>query len=278
MLTVIVLLTATGTAIALLRQGNGNSDAGGSAGLSAAAAVRAQAARWISREISRNAVVGCDAVMCSALSNAGVPPSVVQELGPTAPDPLGVNVIVATEVLRSQFGTRLASEYAPQVLATFGHGAQRVDIRLVAPYGAAAYMTASRQALATRKQVGTELLGNSQIIMPSAARGYLAAGSVDPRILDMLPVLARLHPIRVLGFYNDAPGADPAVPLSAVRLAGAVPQAGISATAYLHWLLSFLEQQRPPYRPASISTISVDGQVAVAVRFDWPDPIGLPNQ
>jgi hypothetical protein len=285
-LTALLLLTATGTTFALLRQGSGQGSstspgAGGGqtpAQLSAAAAVRAQAAGWVAREISRSDIIGCDPMMCAALSKAHVPSSDVQQIASTAQDPLGVNVIVATSVLRSEFGSRLATEYAPVVLGSFGHGSQQVQVRYVAPLGAAAYQAKAVQDLAERKRAGAELLGASNISMPDAAKGVLAAGDVDPRLLTMLPVLASQHPIRILSFYNKAPHASPGVPMTAVRLAGTDPQAGLAAQAYQTWLLSFFHGQNSTFRPASVSTTTVDGQIVIDVRFAWPSPLGLLNQ
>ena len=53
--------------------------------------------------------------------------------------PEGSLLVVATPVIRNQFGTRLASVYAPLVIASFGSGAERVDVRYVAPGGTAAF-------------------------------------------------------------------------------------------------------------------------------------------
>ncbi|MGN6680131.1 MAG: hypothetical protein ACTHKL_20410, partial [Streptosporangiaceae bacterium] len=65
-LTILLLLTATGTTVALLGQGSGSPKArvGGGKVLAGAAAARVRAATWVSREVSRSAIVGCDAVMC----------------------------------------------------------------------------------------------------------------------------------------------------------------------------------------------------------------------
>ncbi len=64
--------------------------------------------------------------------------------GTSASDPLGSDLVVATPALRSQFGARLASVYAPVVIASFGSGAARIDIRAVAADGTAAYDSAAR--------------------------------------------------------------------------------------------------------------------------------------
>ena len=98
--------------------------------LQVAAADRQQAAVWIAREVASNIVVACDLEMCNELQKSGFPAARLMQLQPSAPDPLGAQLVVATPVIRNQFGTRLASVYAPLVIASFGSGAERVDVRL----------------------------------------------------------------------------------------------------------------------------------------------------
>ncbi len=95
--------------------------------LQTAAANRSQAADWIAQQTLPSVLIGCDPLMCQALEAANVSASRLSMVQPSAPDPLGVEVIVATPALRSQFGPRLATVYAPQVLASFGarHPADR---------------------------------------------------------------------------------------------------------------------------------------------------------
>ena len=59
-------------------------------------------------------------------------------LGPGAGDPLGSDVVLGTAAVRGLFGSRLAAVYAPEVLAGFGTGPARIDVRIVAPDGSAA--------------------------------------------------------------------------------------------------------------------------------------------
>jgi len=275
-LTVLVLATAAGTAVALVRHPGGAGTSGKvSAALSGAAAARAKAARWISREVSRSAMIGCDAVMCTALSKAGVPPADLVVIKPTAADPLGSDLVVATPAVQSQFGSRLSTEYAPTVLASFGSGQDRVAVLVIAPDGAAAYQLALSRDLAARELMGTQLIGNKQIALPPGAQTELAAGEVDPRLLITLPALAQRHAVRVLGFYDRAPGASSGVPLSGVLLSGIDPQSGLSAHAYIRWLLSFLHSQRSLYRAAAVATTTRHGHAVISVRFARPNPIGL---
>jgi len=289
-----VLLTAVGTTVALLGQratheqssrgGSGNTAAGGGSGsalsargtaLARATTSRAATAKWVAREVSRSSIIGCDTVMCGALVKAGVPSADLLVIRPDRQDPLGADVIVATPVLRSQFGARLSSTYAPAVLASFGSGGSRIDVRVIAAYGAGAYQLALNRDLAARELLGTQIVGNSRIALPADAQTELAAGQVDPRLLITLPALAQQHAIRVVAFYDRAPGASSGVPLSGVALAGSDPRAGLPSRSYLHWLVNFLRSQRSVFRAAHITTALQRGRAVVFVRFPRPNPIGL---
>ena len=279
-LTVLLLLTAAGTTVALLGQRSGGgkpAGGGGAAALAGAALARADAARWVSREVSRSSIVGCDSVMCALLVKAGVPSSDLMLVRPATQDPLGTDVLVATPDLQSQFGPRLSTEYAPAVLASFGTGSARVDVRVIASEGGAAYQLALTRDIAARELQGTQLVGNKRIALPPSAETELAAGQVDPRLLITLPALAQQHPIRVLAFYNRAPGASSGVPLSGVKLAGADQKAGLPPHAYLRWLITFLHSQRSLYRAASVTTVWHHGRAVVLIKFALPNPIGLLN-
>jgi len=290
-----VASTAVGTAFALVRHGapadssieqnaaahhstrDSRASHKGFPGFSSGAIVSAQAARWVAREISKSAIIACDTVMCTRLYNQGIAESNLLVLGSTAPSPLGADVVIGTRVLRSQFGPGLASEYAPTVIASFGSGKSRVDVRVIAPYGAAAYQLALSHDLAARQRYGGELLRDSRISVSASARPELIAGLVDPRLLMMLPVLASEHPIRILGFFDRGPRSAQGVPLGGAELAGYHAAAGVSAGGYLRWLLVFLRGQRAPYWPTSVTTTRVGGHEIVRVRFSRPSPIGLLN-
>jgi len=292
----VVVTTVAGTAFALLRLAPTPNSAGehgtaaqhstrggragpdnGLPGLSSAAIARAQAARWIAKEISKSAIIACDEVMCSGLLNEGIAASNLLVLSPTAPSPLGADVVIGTHALRHQFGQRLAGEYAPTVIASFGAGRSRVEVRVVAADGAAAYELALNRDLAARQRYGGVLLRNSRISVSASAKPDLIAGLVDPRLLMMLPVLANQHPIRIMGFYDRAPRTAQGVPLGGAELAGSDAAAGLPAGGYLRWLLAFLRGQRAPYWPTSVTTALVDGHRIVRVRFSRPSPIGFLN-
>ncbi len=292
----LVLITAAGTALALVRHSpaTGNARAanpgtqggqapgahGGAkviAGLSKAGIIRSHAARWISHEVSRNVIVACDAVMCAQLFNDGLPASNLLVLSPSAPDPLGADIVVGTPALRSQFGSRLALVYAPSVLASFGAGKSRVDVRVVAAQGAANYEQQLSRDVTARQHDGSLLLRNNQVTVAPAGQPELIAGLVDDRLLAMLPVLATQHPVQILAFYDRPPGSDQGVPLSGVELSGTDAASGLAGSAYRHWLLSFLRSQRAPYLASSITTGRAHGHDVIFVRFARPSPIGLLN-
>ena len=79
-------------------------------------------------------------------------------LGPSTATPLGSQVVVATAAIRNQFGSRLTSVYAPAVLASFGSGKARIDVRVIAPTGLPHTCPQFRADQQQRKSNGTALL------------------------------------------------------------------------------------------------------------------------
>jgi hypothetical protein len=197
--------------------------------------------------------------MCSVLVSSGVAPGRLLPVGIGTPDPLGSDIVVATQVLRNQFGVLLTSVYAPGVIASFGSGASQIDIRVIAPDGAAAYESALASDRSARISAGVQLLGNSHVIMPPAAQVVLRAGQADARLLVMLVALAVQQPVRVVSFGDPSPGAD--TPLRSVEI---VP-------ASVSRVLVFLKAQREPFLPASVtSSVSM-----VSFEYAAPGPLGL---
>jgi len=178
-------------------------------------------------------------------------------------------------VLRSQFGSRLSSVYAPVTLATFGTGSAEVDIRVVAPDGGAAYTSQFRADLNDRKTVGAQLLHNARVVAAPAARRQLASGMVDSRLLATIATMADfVHPVQIVTFSGAAPGAAPGIPL---RTAVLFPASGSPGrAAVLSELRGFLHAQQPPYLPASTQIVPVAaGQSALRIQFAAPSPLGL---
>jgi hypothetical protein len=255
------------------------------------AAVRGQVAVWVARQVSRDAITACDPAMCAALQADGIAPGSLLVLRPSSGDPLGSDVVIATPAVRSQFGRRLASVYAPVVIASFGAGALRIDVRAMAPDGAAAYRAALAADLAARRGAGQQLLRNPRVSVSAAARSDLARGRVDARLLLMLAAVASAEPVRVAAFTDSGPGAAAGVPLRAVELTGpaqahAASAPGPGATAgngsgtapgaALRKVLAFARAQRPPYRPARAGIVrGPGGAPLLSVEFGAPSPAGL---
>jgi hypothetical protein len=238
--------------------------------LEAAAAARAGAASWVARQVSGDAIVSCDPAMCAALQASGVPPARLLLLQPQTADPLGSDVVVATQAVRDQFGARLGSAYAPLVIASFGAGSAQIEVRTVAPDGAAAFEVQLADDRRARIVAGDELLRNTRIHASAAASAVLAAGQADPRLLVTLAALAAERPVVLVSFGDSSPGAaSQAVPLRSAEIR-AIASAGLPA------MLAFLAAQQVPYKPAQVSEIHGPGRQSVlSVVFDAPSPVGL---
>jgi hypothetical protein len=278
---VLVVFAAGGLTAALLRgtrpgtaAGGGHAASGtpGLAQVQAAAAARQQAATWVTAQVGHSAVVSCDPAMCAALEARGFPAGDLLTLGSAASDPLGSAVIVATAAVRSEFGGRLTSVYAPTVIASFGSGSARIDIRAYAAGGAAAYLTALRADQAVRQNLGRVLLHNSRISAAPAARAQLAAGQVDTRLLSILATLTHQDPVSIVAFGDSGPGAGPGVPLRAVELA--TPPG--ATRGYLSSVLALLRAQQAPYLPNGTTLARLANGLQIArIEFAAPSPLGL---
>ncbi len=215
---------------------------------------RNKAIAWILQQVDRAALVSCDPQVCRALVRAGFPSGNVSQLGPASNDPLGSALVVVTTPVRAQYRSRLASVYAPAIIASFGSGANRIDIRLVYPGGAAGYDAVRQTDLRHRKAVGAELLANSHIKASAAARAQLLSGDVDPRLPELLAYMADRHPVRITDFVDQSPGGGPASLLRSVDLATVVSAAQMTRAAYVGWMYALIGQQQAEYRPASWQT------------------------
>ena len=267
----VAMALGAGVTLALTQRESGNSQVSphASNAMQVAAKDRQQAAGWIAREVASNIVVACDLEMCNQLLKSGFPAARLMELQPTSPDPLGAQLVAATPVIRNQFGARLASVYAPLVIASFGSGADRVDVRYVAPDGSKAFEGELATDRKNRIAAGEQLLANNHVQASADARQALLAGRVDPRLLVTLGTLAGLMPIQLVAFDDPSPGASSDVPLRGAEL-GAAASTGLPA------MVKFLSAQQDLYAPAVARlTRLANGQRVVTVRYDAPGPMGL---
>jgi tetratricopeptide (TPR) repeat protein len=262
-------LTIAGIGAALARPAG---PAGGNANpVATAATARTDAAAWVASQVSSAAVVACDPAMCADLRQRGVPAGDLLALGPNGPaDPLASNVVVATAAVRDEFGARLASVYAPLILARFGTGSAAIQVRVVAPDGAPAYLRAARADLAARRGIGAEMAHNGHLVVSGRARAELTAGLVDSRLLATLATLADMETLRVLEFGDAGPGASAAVPMRSAEITAANPAV---AASWLRAALRFLAAQQPPFQPSAVRQLSAGH--ALLVQYSTPSPLGL---
>jgi len=225
---------------------------------SPAAAAQAQAAAWIAGQVSGSAIVACDPGMCAALQERGVAAGRLMPLRPAAASPPGASVLVTSPSVSGQ----LAARYAPALIASFGSGGHRVEVRAVEPGGTSAYRAALRADLAARRAAGSQLIRNSHIRFTGPGAARLRAGAVDARLLATLAALASQYSFRVTAFGDAAPGAPVLFRQAAI--------AGIGHDAPA--ALAMVRAQEPPYLPARAA---VAGQAGLSIEFAAPSPLGL---
>jgi hypothetical protein len=166
--------------------------------------------------------------------------------------------------------------YAPVVIASFGSGSTRIEIRVIAPDGAAAYRTGFAADVLARKASAVALLRNRRFTVSVAARRELLAGQVDSRLLSAIAFLVHQGPVDIVDFASFAPGAGPGVPLRFADLAETGPAVRPGGAGYVRSLLAVLRSDTSLYRPASVATVHLPGEQAVLrIGFDAPSPLGL---
>jgi hypothetical protein len=226
------------------------------------------------QQVSRSAVVACDSQVCNDLSSKGFPPASLLTLGPQSNDPLGSALVVATADIRNQYGTRLASVYAPAIIASFGSGNARIDIRLVYPGGTTSYDQVRGADARARRAHDALLLANSRLSFSAAAQGQLLSGDIDPRLPQLLVIMAHYHALKIVAFTDPSPGGGPASLLRSVDLATADAAAHLTPARYLHWMLKFLNAQRSQYHPAwNRAGTLPGGQAVLDVGYGAPSPL-----
>ena len=199
--------------------------------------------------------------MCAALGADGVAASRLLAMGP-ATSASGADVIAAPASARLRG--------APVLLASFGSGASRIEIRAAALGGSAAYQRALAADLAARRSAGAQLVHSRRLQIAGQGATQLQAGEVDSRLLIMLAMLASQHPWRVAGFGDASPGVPSgAAPFRQVILTGADGRALAAA-------LAVVRAQRALYQPARAAVVRLaGGQAGLLIDFTAPSPLGL---
>ena len=240
--------------------------------LASEASARTRAITWILQQVSRATVVSCDPQVCADLAQRGFPN--LETLGPGSTDPLGSTLVVATGAIRAQFGRRLASVYAPAVIASFGSGNAKIEIRWAFPGGASAYRAALEPDLDARKTQDAQLLTNSHITVSATARAQLLGGDIDPRLPMLIAAMTAAYPVRIVDFGGQPPGGGPASLLRSMDLATHVSAAHLAAPAYISWMKGLVNAQWAQYLPASSKLVTLPaGQTVLRIEFDAPSPL-----
>ncbi len=215
------------------------------------------AAAWIAAQLSSDAIIACDPAMCAALQARGVIAGRLMPLKPGSPNPNGAAVVVTSTPADGQLAA-----YAPAVIASFGSGQARIEVRAAEPGGAAAYGTALRADLAARMSAGSQLLRNHRIRFTAQDAAQLRAGEVDTRVLATLAALSSQYSFSVTAFGDASPGTT--VLYREVTISG--------AGSHLAAALALVNAQVPPYLPAQAA---IAPPAALDIEFAAPSPLGL---
>jgi hypothetical protein len=236
--------------------------------VSAATALENTAASWVVQQVAPSAIISCDAVMCQALRAHGVPTNDLIALGSDTANLLQSRIVVATPDIRNQLGSRLTTVYAPAVIASFGSGKKRIDIRVIAPHGAGRYLSQLSADQQDRKTIGTALLGYGRFTVSSTARQQLASGQVDSRLILVLSnMTTSVSQLSIAAFGDSGPGATAGMPLRSATLTG--------SRAILSSIAAFLKTQQGQFRPAHIEMTQFDRKPALVFEFTAPSPLEL---
>lgn len=282
------LAFCAGVAVAVSAVGHGNSTGPSTAGASADASPRAsapgvsdiptpdtlRAVSWVTGAIGPGHVVACDRIVCSLLQSDGFPASALDVVsGVTSVEQ--ADVVILTGVLRSQLGTATDMMVAPEPLAVFGTGANRVEVAAVVLTGPAAYTQDLAADRAGRRLAGTALLADSHLTLGAAARSQLAAGLVDARVCALLALLTGTHSITLAGFTPTGPGAGPDIPSTGVVITTVDGQPAAGSSVRAVDLLATVQAQQAPYQPMSAAPGSLGPQQGLQIIYSQPGPLGL---
>jgi hypothetical protein len=285
---VVVALLAAGSLAFVLTQNVGTEDPPAHRGPSKAetpngatpnitgAAIRNTAAHWVAAQVSRTATVSCDRMMYQALKTAGFPAALLVQLRHGNADPLHTALLVDTAAARDITGKQVVLADAPAVIASFGSGSKRIDVRVVAHQGGAAYLAQLKADVAARRQAGAQLLQSPAVTMSPEARSQLSAGEVDSRLIVVITGLAAQQAVTIEAFGDLGPGATRGIPMRAVALAPSAGKGMPSAAAGIRSMLAFLHTQRN-YGGTQLRVVQAGSRNVLSVQFMAPSPLGFFN-
>ncbi len=205
-------------------------------------------------------------MMCTALLQQGVAADRLVPLRTGSVGPMDASVIVTSSSVSSQ----VADRYAPALIASFGSGAARIEVRAAESGGTAAYESALSADLAARRSAGTQLLSNWHIQFTAREAAQLRAGEVDSRLLATLAALASQYSFRVTAFDDASPG------VRAEFREATISPGGGDGTAELVGAEALVNEQDPPFVPAHVAIgHPAADQATLVIEFAAPIPLGL---
>jgi len=185
--------------------------------------------------------------------------------------------VVSTAAVRAQLRDRLATVWAPAIIAAFGSGNAKIEIRLEYPGGAKSYNAVQGKYLRARRLRDDQLLINTSVKLSPVARAQLRSGNIDPRLPELIAIMVHYHPVQIVGFGGRSPGGGPASLLRSMDLATANPPAHLTSSAYISWMRSFASQQRSQYHSALNQVTLPGGQAVLQIGFGAPSPLNPAN-
>jgi hypothetical protein len=242
------------------------------AAAAAAQANGAAAARWIAAQVGHNLVIGCDPSTCASILAAGYPAGGQVVLQPGAQLPGPGSLIVATAAVRAEYGPRLDS-VAPAVIASFGTGAQAVQVAVVVRGGQQAYSRAASKALTARRRAGHSLLHRHNVQARGSTRTDLGSGHVDPRLITVLRRLAARYPVHLVHFGDSGPQAGRDTPFRMAEVAVPSPRRGHRGTSDLRGMEKLLKSQPRGYRAQLVQKRLAGGTRVLEIEFVAPSPV-----
>jgi len=242
------------------------------AAATAAQANSAAAARWIAAQVRQGLVIGCDPATCAAILAAGYTTGGQVVLKPGVRLPRRGSVIVATAAVRAEYGPRLDS-LAPAVIASFGTGAEAVQVAVVVPGGQQAYRKAASKALTARRHAGRKLLADRRVLARGAIRTDLFSGRVDPRLITVLRKLAARYPVHLVHFGDTGPRAGKTIPFRMAEVAVPSVRGRHGRRSDLRGMEKLLRSQPAGNRALLLPKRLAHGIRVLQITFLAPSPV-----
>lgn len=177
----------------------------------------AQSEAWVAANLPVDARVVADAVVMADLAKTGTPAwnlldyRTLDAQKASAASASGWKVyeyIISTPALRTslapagQTRTAIASS---TIVASFGAGNTRVEVREIDPDGVDAAAASRAQAEQASSEAGRQLLTNANIRLSPEAAQDVVSGKADGRLLSVLVGLGSQHTLTIGSFTDPAP-------------------------------------------------------------------------